>query len=129
MDIIDSTHNIHYKYVGNDSTGVQFLGISSANSSNVYKRKRLIPDSIINKKCQSLEHKNCIDQNTKGFGFILFNELMTYTGHEVVWGSIPSIIEAHEMTRRSAMPNFMKVRIPVQIQLNVEAWKKYLDLY
>ena len=54
---------------------------------------------------------------------------MTYTGHEVVWGSIPSIIEAHEMIRRSAMPNFMKVRIPVQIQLNVEAWKKYLDLY
>ena len=54
---------------------------------------------------------------------------MTYTGHEVVWGRVPRIIEAHEMIRSSAMPNFMKVRIPVQTQLNVEAWKKYLDLY
>ena len=74
-----------------------------------------------------MDHKNGLNQNTKGFGFIPYNDLMVYTGLEVVWGSVPSIIQAHELVRRLAMPNFMQVRIPVNTQLNVEAWKKYLN--
>ena len=54
---------------------------------------------------------------------------MVYTGQEVIWGSVPSIIQAHEMVRCSAMPNFRQLRIPVQTQLKVDAWRKYLDSY
>ena len=53
-----------------------------------------------------------------------FNDLMTYTCQDVIWGSVPNIIEAHSMVRRSAMPNFMEVRNQVQTQLNVDAWKR-----
>ena len=58
-----------------------------------------------------------------------YNDLMIYTGQEVVWGNVPDIIQAHTLVRRSAMPNFMQVRIPVKSQLNVAAWKKYLHSY
>ena len=49
--------------------------------------------------------------------------------YKVIWANVPGIIEAHAKIRQSAMPNFMKVRIPVQTQLNVDTWKKYLEAY
>ena len=115
FQIIDSTHKAHDNHDSTDSMASQLLHISS-NSSNVYKCKRLIPDTIINYRYQSLDHRQCLDPNGKGFGFIPFNDLMT-------WASVPDIIEAQAMIRRSAMPKFMKVRILVQTQLNVAAWK------
>ena len=76
-----------------------------------------------------MDFKNYRSQNSKAFGFIPYNDLMIYTGQEVVWGNVPDIIQAHTLVRCSAMPNFMQVRIPVKSQLNVAAWKKYLHSY
>ena len=76
-----------------------------------------------------MDFKNCLNQNSKAFGFIPYNDLMIYTGQEVVWGNVPDIIQAHALVRCSAMPNFMQVRIPIKSQLNVAAWKKYLHSY
>ena len=103
--------------------------MADANSSKGNNRKKAIPDSIVNNKYQSVDYKNCLNQNKLGFGFIPYNDLMVYTGQEVVWGSVPDIIQAHNLVRRSAMPNFMKLRVPVTSQLCVEAWKKYLYTY
>ena len=50
---------------------------------------------------------------------------MVYTGHDVTWGNIPTILQAHATVRQSGLPNFMGCRIPVQTQLKVLAWKKY----
>ena len=54
---------------------------------------------------------------------------MVYTGEDVIWNDVPNIIEAHRIIRQSAMPNFMKARIPVTGQFNISAWKLYLVAY
>ena len=54
---------------------------------------------------------------------------MVYTGQEVIWGRVPDIVEAHAKIKHSGLPNFMYMRIPVQTQLNVEAWEQYLHCY
>ena len=51
---------------------------------------------------------------TKKIGFIPLSDLMVYRGHEVVWGNIPNILQAHATVRKSGLPNFMYCRIPVQ---------------
>ena len=70
-----------------------------------------------------------MNQNRKGFGFIPYNDLVIYTGQEVVWRSVPDIIQAHELVRQSALPNFIQVSFPGNLQLNVGAMKKYLHSY
>ena len=54
---------------------------------------------------------------------------MVYTVQDVIWGDVPNILQAHANVRQSGVPNFMSCRIPVQTQLKVQAWKKYLDSY
>ena len=54
---------------------------------------------------------------------------MVYTGKEVLWSNVPSLIEAHKIIRTSALPNFMGVRISVSSQLNINAFKSYLSKY
>ena len=103
--------------------------INSIAPVTAYRRKKHIPESILFNKYQSLDHKNCINQNTKAFGFIPYNGLLRYTGPNIVWASVPDIVQAHQLVRQSGMPNFMQVRIPVNSQLKVEAWKKYLHEY
>ena len=88
-----------------------------------------IPEDILKNRFQSLDHKNCIYQNENTFGFVPLNDLMVYTGKEVIWGSIPDIVEAHRKIRNSGLPNFMGLRIPVQSQLKISSWKKYLRQY
>ena len=39
------------------------------------------------------------------------------------------MVEVHARVRQSESPNFMKARIPIQTQLKVPAWKKYLQQY
>ena len=134
-----SSHDIlsHTETTGNGQTGqkqpdTDNMAIWDKNLSHpvtVYKRKKYIPDSVIANKYQSLDHKNCINQNTKAFGFVPYNDLLIYTGPEIVWANVPDIVQAHQLIRQSAMPNFMQVRIPVKSQLKVEVWKKYLDAY
>ena len=54
---------------------------------------------------------------------------MVYTGQEMVWGHVPDIVEAHARVKQSGLPNFMKLCIPVETQLKVNSWKKYLHCY
>ena len=77
------------------------------------KRTRQIPSQVYAARFQSIDHKNCLYQNEKNFGFIPLNDLMVYTGPEVIWGSVPDIVEAHEKIQRSGLPNFMHARIPL----------------
>ena len=76
-----------------------------------------------------MDYKNCVYQTEKNFGFVPLNDLMVYTGQEIVWGHLPDMVEAHAKIRKSALPNFMKLRIPVTTQLKVSAWKHYLQEY
>ena len=95
-DINDtSVHN----QVGNDTVVPRTWNMADANSSKVYNRRKAIPDSIVNNKYQSVDYKNCLNQNKLGFCFIPYNDLMVCTGQEVVWGSVPDIIQAHELVR------------------------------
>ena len=48
---------------------------------------------------------------------------MVYTV-EVIWANVPSVIEAHKIIKK-----FMKARIQVHSQLNITAWKSYLNKY
>ena len=93
------------------------------------KRKRNIPGYIYQSKSLCQDYAKCVQQNGKDFGFLPLNNLMTYIGEEVTWQEVPSIIEAHKIVRNSAMPNFMGVRIPVDSQLNINAWRLYLAQY
>ena len=93
------------------------------------KRTRQIPSQVYAARFQSSDHKNCLYQNDKNFGFIPLNDLIVYTGPEVIWGLVPDIVEAHAKIQRSGLPNFMHARIPLNIQLKVHCWKKYLHSY
>ena len=88
-----------------------------------------IPQDILKNRFQSLDYKNCLYQNDNAFGFVPLNDLMVYMGKEVIWGSIPDIVEAHRKIRNSGLPNFMGLRIPVQSQLKISYWRKYLKQY
>ena len=90
------------------------------------KHARQIPSEVYQSRFQSIDHKNCLYQNDKNFGFIPFNDLMVYTGPDIIWGTVPDIIEAHAKVRKSGLPNFMNVRIPLKTQLKVHCWKKIL---
>ena len=98
--------------------------------SNSYrKRKRNIPDHIYQDKFLSSDYVNCVQQNGKDFGFLPLNNLMVYTGDDIVWSQVPNIVEAHTIVRNSKQPNFMGARIPVASQFNIQAWNSYLDQY
>ena len=116
-----SDHNQDYSHL----LGAPVWGMAYTN----HKRNKFILNTVAYNKYQSVDFKNCLSQNSNTFGFIPYNDLMIYTGQEVVWGNVPDIVQAHTLIRRSAMPNFMQLRIPVNSQLNVAAWKKYLHSY
>ena len=98
-------------------------------STSPVRCKRNIPDYIYQGKFQSQDYVNCVQQNGKHFSFLHLNNLMVYTGDEITWTKIPSIVEAHNIVRNSAKPNFMGARIPVSSQLNINAWKSHLVRY
>ena len=68
-------------------------------------------------------------QSDFNFGFVpLGNQMLPkiVTVNEAK-GKSPSQI--HEIVRSTSKPNFMQARIQIDSQLNVEAWKKYLEGY
>ena len=90
--------------------------------SNVTKqRKKNIPDTVKFEKIYSKDHNRCMYQNKARFGFLPYNDLLVYTGQEVIWANIPNIIEAHNLIRKSGLPNFLGQRIPVQSQLKISS--------
>ena len=103
--------------------------ILSDNNNVTKQRKKNIPETIRLEKIYSTDYNRCMYQNKARFGFIPYNDLLVYTGKEVIWGDIPNIIEAHRLIRNSGLPNFLHMRIPVQSQLNISRWKYYLNNY
>ena len=93
------------------------------------KCKRNIPEFVYHNKFQSNDYVNCVRQNGTNYSFLPLNNLMVFTGEEVIWAKFPSVIEAPKIIRTSARPNFMGVKIPVASQLNIDAWKAYLVRY
>ena len=54
---------------------------------------------------------------------------MVYSGENIAWTKVPSVIEANKIIRKTARPDFMGARIPVASQLKINAWKSYLTGY
>ena len=115
-DLVEEKNNDNYVYLYDVS-------------NSPVRRKRNIPGYIYQDKFLSQDYVNCVQQNGKDFGFLPLNNLMVYTGDEIIWSKLPSIVEAHHIVRNSARPNFMGARIPVASQLNINALKFYLAQY
>ena len=80
--------------------------VAQSQQTGTSKCHRKIPDIVSGNRFQSLDYKNCLYQNDKKFGFVPLNDLMVYTGHEVVWGTVLDIVEAYTKIRNSCIPNF-----------------------
>ena len=92
-------------------------------------RKKFIPETVKWEQIHSKDYNRCIYQNKARFGFIPYNDLLLYTGEDVVWGEVPNMIEAHSIIRKSGLPNYLCMRIPVSSQLNIPIWKEHLASY
>ena len=87
--------------------------------------------------CQSQDLSNsicqhnelCIMQTGGLFGFVPQTDLKLYDGQAVHWDRIPDIIESHHIVKSSGLPNFLKFRIPVNTNLNIQNWRSYLKNY
>ena len=128
MSVVSLSGN-HADNATDDSQLPQQVDFISDNLVYTNTRITKIPSHVYGSRYQSIDYKNCLYQNEKKFGFLPLNDLMVYTGHDVIWGDVPNILQAHAHVRQSGVPNFMSCRIPVQTQLKVQAWKKYLNSY
>ena len=61
-------------------------------------------------------------------GFIPLIPIITYSGPDIQWNEIQDVIEAHTLIRDSGQLNFLGKRIPVQNNLKVDNWWKYMYL-
>ena len=80
-------------------------------------------------KTQCVDYINCSQQNGTHFGFIPLTPLKVYTGHCTSNKAIHNIVDLHTTVKASNLPNFMGCRIPLQSQLNITNWRKYLVNY
>ena len=69
------------------------------------------------------------EQSDFDFGFIPLGEQQMPNTLETNVIYTNNLIEIHEIVRRTKKPNFMRVRIPVTSQLNVEVWQELLKDY
>ena len=77
----------------------------------------------------SKEHAASLAQNGGDFGYIPLIDFLIYDGPHVFWEKVTDILEAHQIIRDSGVPNFLKDRIPVVIQLNPDRWSFHLQDY
>ena len=68
-------------------------------------------------------------QSDFNFGFVPLGDQMLPRIVTVNEAKGKSPIQIHEIVRSTSKPNFMQARIQIDSQLNVEAWKKYLEGY
>ena len=68
-------------------------------------------------------------QSDFDFGFIPIGEQWLPDTQVVNDAMGKSPFEIHELVRSTGRPNFMQARFPLESQLNVEAWEKYLHGY
>ena len=105
------------------------MSMASDTVGLVHKRKRNIPEEIRINAFHCKDHRNCVYQNGKNFCFLPMNDLLVYSGKEIIWGDVPNIVQAHKIIRDSNKPNFMGTRIAVDTQFNIPAWKRHLSEY
>ena len=68
----DNTDTLDHNQVRNDTVVPLIWNMADVNSSKVYNPKKVIPDSIVNNKYQSVDYKNCLNQNKLGlFGIMI----------------------------------------------------------
>ena len=94
-----------------------------------YKREEKIPIYVWNNKGNCRDHVACVQQTGGVFGYIALTDLKLYQGPPVHWDIIPDIVEAHAFIRNSAVPIFLKCRIPVSSQLRPDRWRFHLADY
>ena len=70
-----------------------------------------------------------ISQRGGNFGFVLQTDLKLYDGESVSWENLPDVIKSHYIVRDTGLPNFLKARIPVNTNLNIKNWRRYLEDY
>ena len=75
------------------------------------------------------DFERCKKQIGLRFGCVPLSPISTYSGPDISWQNIPSIIEAHRLVRASGKPNFLGTRIPVQNTLKADRWRQYLVNY
>ena len=90
---------------------------------------QLAGDSINTEAPTCAEYWLCKQQNGVDFGCVPLSPIKLFTGDPTYWETIPDIITAHKMIRHSVLPNFLGLRIPVNTQLKVEAWRHHLKDY
>ena len=63
------------------------------------------------------------------FGCFPLSPILLYNGNPKHHRVIPDVLQAHRLLRASGLPNFLGLRIPLQTQLNIPAWRFYLRDY
>ena len=71
----------------------------------------------------------CQQQLNTSFGCIPLTAIKTDQGPVKIWNVTPDLFTAHNMIKSSSLPNFWGLRIPVDTNLNIPAWRKYLCNY
>ena len=88
-----------------------------------------IPPYILSSKMNCVDYVKCSHKNGTQFGFIPLTPLRIYTGKQSSNQSIHNIVDLHHKVKASSCRNFMACRIPLQSQLNINNWRKYLVEY
>ena len=110
-------------------TSAQDIDISIQGQDTLILDKKCIPDHIWDQRTQCQNYQDCVQQSGILFGFVPLTPLKLYHGPTVHWSTIPDIVQAHKIVAATGLPNFMAARLPVQSQLNIENWKKFLSNY
>ena len=85
----------------------------------------LVPQSSTNDSV----YTHVVEAQGPQFGFIPQGPLKLYVGDPVSWEYVPNVNISHLLIRSSGLPNYLGCRIPVQSQLNIDNWKRYLVGY
>ena len=88
-----------------------------------------IPVEVLMNKTNCVDYVNCSEQNGTHFGFIPLTPLQVYTGAQTFNTVIQDLVALHGTVKASNLPNFMSCRIPLESQLNITNWRKYLINY
>ena len=91
-----------------------------------FRLKCYIPDFVHYNKINSSDNVNCVQQNGRDYCLLPFSDLMVYTGKEVIWSDIPSVIEAHKIIKNRLSLILWEPESLLESQLNITVWKLYL---
>ena len=76
-----------------------------------------------------LYFEKCKQQIGITFGCIPLTTIKTYSGPHVALNKVPEVFRAYNLIKHSGLPNLLYMRIPVQTNLKVDNWRKYLMDY